>query len=102
MSLAARLCPKTREYDCLASYTYIFPPGPPVLAHIANLGGVSNREKKHRRNRFDTCEAVHEAEYNNVKRPVDPRTKKTIEPAHKLDVSLEPDHFTKEKYCWNL
>jgi arginine-tRNA-protein transferase len=42
--------------------------------------------------------AVHKAEYTNVKRPVDKKTGKPIEPAHKFEVNLEGDSFTKEKY----
>lgn len=32
-----------------------------------------------------------------MKRPVDKWTKEPIEPAHKFEVTLEPDLFTKEK-----
>lgn len=32
-----------------------------------------------------------------MKRPIDIRTKEPIEPAHKLEVYLEPDKFTEEK-----
>ncbi|MCJ1246314.1 Arginyl-tRNA--protein transferase 1 [Trapelia coarctata] len=69
IGLAAGLCPRTRE------------------------------EKKRRRNKFETCEAIHEAEYKNIKRPVHPKTQRPIEPAHKFEITLEPDHFTKEKYA---
>ena len=55
------------------------------------------REKKRRRNLFDVCLAVHESEYTRVKRPVDTRTKEPIEPAHRFEVTLEPDTFTEEK-----
>jgi arginyl-tRNA---protein transferase len=33
----------------------------------------------------------------NVKRPIDKETKEPIEPAHKFEVTLEPDTFTEEK-----
>jgi len=71
----------------------------PLSLHIIDLGGVTNREKKYRRNRFVTREAIREAEYNNIKRPVNPKTQRAIEPAQKLEVTLEADHFTKEKCC---
>ena len=48
------------------------------------------REKGHQKNSFDLIEAIHESEYSNIKRPP--------EPAHRLEVSLEPDNFTEEKY----
>ena len=32
-----------------------------------------------------------------MKRPVDTQTKEPIEPAHKFEVTLEPDSFTEEK-----
>jgi len=41
--------------------------------------------------------AVHKAEYNVVKKPVGKRSGKPIEPAHKFEVNLEGDNFTKEK-----
>ncbi|KAL2040979.1 hypothetical protein N7G274_006437 [Stereocaulon virgatum] len=66
--LTARFCPKTRD------------------------------EKKRRKNVFDVCRAVTESEYRQVKRPVDTRTKRAIEPAHNFEVALEPDSFTDEKY----
>ena len=55
------------------------------------------REKRHRKNHFEVCKAVHESEYQEVKRPLDTRTKKPIKPAHKFEVALEPDNFTEEK-----
>ena len=55
------------------------------------------REKKHRKNNFDVCEAVHESEYRYVRRPIDTRTKEPLESAHKFEVVLEPDNFTEEK-----
>ena len=58
---------------------------------------MSHREKKRRRNHFDLCTAVHEAEYKNVKRPINPTTNESIEPAHKFEITLEPDSITDEK-----
>ncbi|EAS34081.3 arginine-tRNA-protein transferase 1 [Coccidioides immitis RS] len=65
---AARLCPKTRE------------------------------EKKYRRNTFDLRQRVHEAEYSQLKRPVDPKTKRPIEPAHKFEVNIEADSLSLMKH----
>ena len=55
------------------------------------------REKRRRKTEFDLYEAVHECEYRNVRRPIDIRTNEKIEPAHKFEVTLEPDDFTDEK-----
>ena len=55
------------------------------------------REKRRRKNHFDTCKAVHESEYERVGKPIDTRTNAPIEPAHKFEVTLEPDKFTEEK-----
>ncbi|MCJ1389570.1 Arginyl-tRNA--protein transferase 1 [Xylographa bjoerkii] len=71
--LAARLCPRSRDWDGL-------------------------REKKHYRTKFDLSLRIHEAEHHCIKRPTDPSTKKSIEPAHKFEVTLEADSFTEEKY----
>ena len=49
---------------------------------------------------FDLQASVHASEYASLKRPVDPKTKKTIEPAHKFEVNIESDSFSKEK--WNI
>lgn len=55
------------------------------------------REKKVQRNKFNLFRAVHEAEYNNVRRPFDKQSKKLLQPKHKFEVVLEPDDFTAEK-----
>ncbi|KAL9640229.1 MAG: hypothetical protein Q9164_000416 [Protoblastenia rupestris] len=59
----------------------------------------STREKRKQRNTFELCRSVHEAEYANVKRPIDLRTKEPIEPARKFEVNLEADSYTAEKYA---
>ena len=61
------------------------------------MSATAPREKKRRRNHFHLNECTHEAEYQNIKRPVDPRTNEPIEPAHRYEVTLEPDDFTDEK-----
>lgn len=55
------------------------------------------REKKQRKEKFDVVKAVHEAEYSNLKRPIDPKTKQPIEPAHKFEVSIEGDSISQRK-----
>ncbi|OAL23227.1 hypothetical protein AYO22_06277 [Fonsecaea multimorphosa] len=55
-------------------------------------------EKRRLRDKFDLSIAVHKAEYDNVKRPVGKKTGVPIEPAHRFEVNLEGDSFTKEKY----
>ena len=67
---AVRLCPQTRE------------------------------EKHRRRNIFDLSHELHRCEYENVKRPIDPTTKKPLEPAHKFEVNLEADSSSEAK--WKL
>ena len=57
----------------------------------------SYREKRQSRDKFDLITTVHKAEYGNVKRPVGKKSGKPLEPAHKFEVNLEGDSFTKEK-----
>ena len=57
-----------------------------------------SREKRGRRDKFDLLDAVHASEYSHLKRPIDPSTKKPIEPAHKFEVTLESDAFKTEKF----
>ncbi len=58
----------------------------------------SSSEKRKRRAKFDILDAVHASEYSSLKRPIDPSTKKPIEPAHKFEVTLESDAFSVAKY----
>ena len=51
-----------------------------------------------RRDQFDLSEAVHEAEYALLPRPIDPATQKPIEPDHQFTVTLESDAYTEEKW----
>ncbi|ETI19620.1 hypothetical protein G647_09454 [Cladophialophora carrionii CBS 160.54] len=81
---AATLCPQTREQV-----------GAPFLA-LASADFC--REKSRLRGCFDLSLAVHKAEYDKISRPKDKRTGNPIEPAHKFEVNLEGDSFTKEKY----
>lgn len=55
------------------------------------------REKKRQKNTFDLNASVHESEYNFIQKPIDPKIKVPIEPAHRFEVNIEPDSFTQEK-----
>ncbi|QQK42687.1 Arginine-tRNA-protein transferase, C-terminal [Penicillium digitatum] len=68
MRKAARLCPRTRE------------------------------EKRHRKCNFDLLSAVHQSEYDYIKRPIDPATKLPIEPAHRFEVTIEGDSVSQAKF----
>lgn len=41
---------------------------------------------------------MHEAEYSNLKRPVDPATNRPLEPAHRFEVNLEGDSASQAKH----
>lgn len=58
----------------------------------------TREEKKRRKCNFDLLTAVHEAEYSNVKRPIDPKTKKLLEPAHRFEVNIEGDSISQAKF----
>jgi arginine-tRNA-protein transferase len=77
------LCPQTRQQVC--------------AAFIVVASAKSCREKRRLRGCFDLSLAVHKVEYGNISRPKDKRTGDPIEPAHKFEVNLEGDSFTKEK-----
>ncbi|KAL7270890.1 Arginyl-tRNA--protein transferase 1 [Rhizina undulata] len=53
----------------------------------------SKKEKKNHKNKFNLSESVHAPEYSAIQNQVPP------EPAHKLEVDLEPADFTEEKYA---
>lgn len=57
-----------------------------------------NRMKRQKRDKFDLAEATHMSEYSRVQRPVSRKSGAPIEPAHKFEISLEGDSFSKEKY----
>jgi capsule polysaccharide export protein KpsC/LpsZ len=57
----------------------------------------NNREKKRRQQGFDLVQAVHASEYASLPRPIDPKTKKPIEPAHKFEVTIEGDSLSQRK-----
>ncbi|KAJ9374814.1 hypothetical protein DTO282E5_369 [Paecilomyces variotii] len=72
--------------------------GPEYMRKAARLCPKTREEKKCRKNNFDLLTAVHETEYENVKRPIDPETKRPIEPAHKFEVTTEGDSISQRKY----
>ncbi|KIW14056.1 hypothetical protein PV08_06837 [Exophiala spinifera] len=72
--------------------------GPEYKRQAARLCPQNREEKRKNRDKFDLLSAVHRAEYNLVQRPVNKKTGKPIEPAHKFEVNLEGDSCTKEKY----
>lgn len=63
----------------------------------AALADLRYRDKKRRKTVFDLGHSVHESQYSNVQRPVNPKTGRSIEPARNFEVTLEPDNFTEEK-----
>ncbi|KAL8841617.1 MAG: hypothetical protein Q9170_000831 [Blastenia crenularia] len=56
-------------------------------------------EKKRRKNHFNLYTAIHETESIHTNRPINPKTKQPIEPAHNFEVHLEPDSYTEEKFA---
>ncbi|KAF7128588.1 hypothetical protein CNMCM5793_003376 [Aspergillus hiratsukae] len=72
--------------------------GPEYIRRAAYLCPKTREEKKHRKCNFDLLTAVHEAEYSNVKRPIDPKTKKLLEPAHRFEVNIEGDSISQAKF----
>ncbi|KAF2273327.1 arginine-tRNA-protein transferase 1 [Westerdykella ornata] len=64
--------------------------GEEYIKEAAKLHPKSKQEKARQRNSYDLVSTIHESEYDHVKRPP--------EPAHKFEVTLEPDEFTQEKY----
>ncbi|GAD93427.1 arginine-tRNA-protein transferase [Paecilomyces variotii No. 5] len=72
--------------------------GPEYMRKAARLCPKTREEKKHRKCNFDLLTAIHESEYENVKRPIDPETKRPIEPAHKFEVTTEGDSISQRKF----
>jgi arginine-tRNA-protein transferase len=42
-------------------------------------------------------DSVQGVEYDHVKRPVDPKTKKPLEPAHRFEINIEGDTVSQAK-----
>ncbi|KAJ5720491.1 arginine-tRNA-protein transferase [Penicillium malachiteum] len=72
--------------------------GPEYMRKVARLSPRSREEKKERKCNFNVLSAVHEVEYSNLKRPIDPATKRAIEPAHRFEVNLEGDSVSQAKF----
>jgi len=72
--------------------------GPEYIWNAARLCPKTREEKRHRKQHFDLITAIHETEYCNVKRPIDPKTKRPIEPAHRFEVTMESDSMSHRKY----
>ncbi|KAL4870114.1 hypothetical protein BDV12DRAFT_184716 [Aspergillus spectabilis] len=72
--------------------------GPEYIRRAAFLCPKTKEEKKHRKCNFDLQDAVHGVEYSNVKRPIDPKTKKPLEPAHRFEISIEGDTVSQAKF----
>ncbi|KAJ5190558.1 uncharacterized protein N7498_009543 [Penicillium cinerascens] len=72
--------------------------GPEYMRKAARLCPRSREEKRHRKCNFDVVSAVHESEYGNIKRPIDPATKRPLEPAHRFEINIEGDSVSQAKY----
>lgn len=72
--------------------------GPEYKHKAAMLCPQPRDAKRLKRDKFDVVDAVHKAEYDCLPKPTGKKTGKPIEPAHKLEITLEPDNCTKEKH----
>ncbi|KZZ92282.1 arginyl-tRNA-protein transferase 1 [Ascosphaera apis ARSEF 7405] len=74
--------------------------GPEYKRKAARLAPKTKEQKRQRRSKFNVFDRIHDAEYSNIPRPIDPSTspKRPIEPAHKFEVNLESDSFSLNKY----
>ncbi|KAL3474963.1 arginine-tRNA-protein transferase [Aspergillus californicus] len=72
--------------------------GPEYIRRAAYLCPKTKEEKKHLKRKFDLLDAVHGVEYSNVKRPVDPKTNRSLEPAHRFEINIEGDSVSQAKF----
>ncbi|KAJ6160798.1 arginine-tRNA-protein transferase [Penicillium chermesinum] len=72
--------------------------GPEYMRKVSQLCPRTREEKRYRKCNFDLQSAVHEAEYSNLKRPIDPATNRPLEPAHRFEVNLEGDSTSQMKH----
>lgn len=72
--------------------------GPEYKRKAATLSPQPREVKRQKRGTFDVVEAVNSAQYDRLPRPTSPMTGKPIEPAHRLEITLEADSCTKEKH----
>ncbi|KAL4893196.1 arginine-tRNA-protein transferase [Aspergillus ambiguus] len=94
---AAAFKPRKDQRQAINRWTK-FVLGPEYLRRAAYLCPRTREQKNRRRCHFDLLPAVHEAEYANVPRPIDPRTKRPLEPAHRFEVNLEGDSISQAKF----
>ncbi|KAJ6260215.1 hypothetical protein Dda_4439 [Drechslerella dactyloides] len=80
------------KYSCCQEYTIRAPnkDGLSMLGSITFKGSITDESK--RKNTLYPEKKVHEPEYDTLK------SKNPIEPAHKLEIRLEENTFTEEKY----
>ncbi|KAL4795210.1 arginine-tRNA-protein transferase [Aspergillus venezuelensis] len=72
--------------------------GPEYIRRAAYLCPKTREAKKHRKCNFDVVDLVHEVEYSNVKKPIDPKTKRPLEPAHRFEINIEGDTVSQAKF----
>ncbi|KAH8699297.1 arginine-tRNA-protein transferase 1 [Talaromyces proteolyticus] len=72
--------------------------GQEYIQKVAMLAPKSRDEKKRAKQEFDLVKAVHASEYSSLQRPLDPKTKRPIEPAHKFEVTIEGDSVSQRKF----
>ncbi|KAJ5899315.1 arginine-tRNA-protein transferase [Penicillium taxi] len=88
----------TRDQRKATNHWNTFVLGDEYISKVSQLSRLSHEENKHRKNNFDLLTRVHEAEYGNLKHPVDPVTKRPLEPAHRFEVNIEGDTISQAKY----
>lgn len=89
MHKVAHLSPRSRACVCLRFF---------LSSGYIIITNDLCREKKYRKCNFDLLAAVHEIEYENLKRPIDPGTKRALEPAHRFEVNIEGDSVSQSKF----
>ena len=62
----------------------------------------SRASKRQKRDVFDVVDVAHKAEYHRIAKPIGKQSQAPIEPAHKFEVTLEPDSCNKEKHALML
>jgi len=86
--------PTRDQRQCLHKWArYVL--GENYIAEAAKKYPKSKEEKKIQRSEFSLIESVHAPEYSHLEK----LQRIPPEPAHKLDVKLEPPVFTEEKYA---
>jgi arginine-tRNA-protein transferase len=88
--LDAEACRPTRDQRQTVNRFNKFILGDSYIKDAAKLYPLSREQAKKRNTDFDVVERVHESEKKLVKTPPDP--------AHSLEVTLEPNDYTDEKF----